>query len=135
MLSFCALILRNFFSNEEEADYIEYLQVHSGNYFVVENLGILIACGGINYGFDNGRTARLSWDIVHPDHQGKGVGRELVLYRIEQIKSDCNVKQIVVRTSQYAYPFYKKMGFRLKGIVKDFWSEGFDLYEMNLVVV
>lgn len=121
-----------YFSHAEEVDFIEYLRTDCQNYFVVENQGVLIACGGINYGFNNGRTARLSWDIVHPVHQGKGVGRELVLYRIEQIKSDENVKRVVVRTSQYAHQFYEKLGFSLKATEKNFWSEGFDLYAMTL---
>lgn len=122
-----------FFAVAEEKDFIEYLEHHSQNYFVVEDSGTIIGSGGFNW-FDGGKTARISWDIMHPDFQGKGIGKELTLYRINQIKENPAVSLIVVRTTQLVYKFYEKIGFKLEKTEKDFWAKGFDLYQMTLDV-
>ncbi|PRY13237.1 N-acetylglutamate synthase-like GNAT family acetyltransferase [Pontibacter ummariensis] len=121
-----------FFHPDEEKDFIEYLEQEAENYFVVEDAGMLVGAGGFNGGFDNGRTVRISWDIIHPDYQGKGIGKKLTRYRIDQIREDPAVKKIVVRTTQLVYGFYQKIGFELEKVEKDYWAEGFDLYQMKL---
>lgn len=121
-----------FFDLSEEEDFIGYLQQDSQNYFVVEGSGTIIGSGGINYGFDGGKTARISWDIIHPVQQGKGVGKSLTLYRIDQIKQNPAVEMISVRTTQLVYPFYQKLGFVVERTEKDYWAKGFDLYQMAL---
>ena len=121
-----------FFSPSEEKDFIDYLNRHSENYFVVEKSNQIIGAGGINYGFDNGTTARISWDMIHPNKQGKGIGTKLTSYRIDEIKKNTHISKIVVRTTQLVYKFYEKNGFQLEKSEKDFWAEGFDLYEMKI---
>jgi ribosomal-protein-alanine N-acetyltransferase len=88
-----------FFAPSEEQDYIDYLTHHAQAYFVVEEDNAIIGVGGINYGFDNGQTARLSWDIVHPHHQGKGIGAMLTRYRIDEITKNGSF-QLRLRPSQ-----------------------------------
>ena len=70
--------------------------------------------------------------MVHPDHQKMGVGKTLVQYRIEQIRSQDLFNKVIVRTSQLAYLFYQKMGFNLEMTRKNFWATGFDLYQMSM---
>jgi len=38
---------------------------------------------------------------------------------------------MTVRTSQFVYGFYEKHGFELKKVVKNYWAQGFDLYDME----
>ena len=123
-----------FFGPSEEKDFIEQLERHSDNYFVIEDAKTIIGSGGINYGFDNGTTARISWDIIHPDKQGKGIGAKLTHYRIDEIKKNPSIKKIVVRTTQLVHEFYKKIGFQLEKIEKDYWAQGFDLYQMKIEI-
>lgn len=123
-----------YFSASEEQDLVYYLDNHLENYFVVEEDNVLLACGGFNLS-DTPDTIKISWDIVAPESQGKGVGTALTKFRIEQIKSMAGVKVIVVRTSQFVFKFYEKLGFELKQIVKDYWAEGFDLYFMELALL
>lgn len=101
-----------FFAPSEEKDLIEYLNGHSENYYVMEESNEIIGAGGINYGFDNGKTTRISWDIVHPKKQGKGAGTKLTKFRIDEIKKNSDINKIVVRTTQLVYEFYKKIGFQ-----------------------
>ncbi|UKJ09366.1 GNAT family N-acetyltransferase [Solitalea lacus] len=73
----------------------------------------------------------MSWDIIDPDFQGRGVGQKLLNYRIELLKSIKDIERIKVRTSQLAYKFYQKNGFVLQTVVKNYWAKGFDLYDMQ----
>jgi len=123
-----------FFDPSEEKDFIEYLERHSENYFVILDSQTIVGAGGINYGFDNGETARISWDIIHPDKQGKGLGTKLTNFRINEIKRNLKIKKIVVRTTQLVHVFYKKVGFQLEKIEKDYWAQGFDLYQMVIEI-
>ena len=119
-----------YFDPSEEIDFIDYLDNEIEDYFVVLRKSKIVGAGGINY-FPDEYTSRISWDMIHPEYQGKGVGKELTQYRINLIKaSSKNIKLIVVRTSQLTFKFYQKMGFRLDKIEKDFWAKDFDLYQM-----
>lgn len=122
-----------YFDASEEKDFLVYLYNHVEDYFVVEDKGKIICSGGINYFAERGE-ARISWDIVHPDFQGKGFGKRLTLYRIEQIRKRADVRVIYVRTTQLVYLFYEKMGFVLEKTEKDYWAKGFDLYQMKMLL-
>ncbi|ALM48726.1 GNAT family acetyltransferase [Flavobacterium psychrophilum] len=122
----------NYFSIEEEADLNDYLDNQIDIYYVVEDNGLLIGSGGINITEDR-KTARISWDIVHPDYQGKGIGQLLTHYRIRKIKEMNGIEKISVRTSQFASKFYEKFGFKLLEVVKDYWAKGIDMYRMELM--
>lgn len=119
-----------YFSPEEEADFIDYLDHFADNYYVLEIDGEIFGCGGFNLSED-GETGKISWDIFHPDSQGKGLGTALTKFRIEKIKEIDSVKILSVRTSQMAYKFYEKFGLELKEVVKDYWEVGFDLYRLD----
>lgn len=118
-----------YFSVEEIADYKQYLETEIEQYFVVEEDGVLLGGGGINI-LENQKEGRISWDVIAPSSQGKGIGRDLLLYRLAILKNTTSVQHIRVRTSQVVYPFYEKYGFVSKEIKKDFWAEGLDLYDM-----
>ncbi|MEH0158605.1 GNAT family N-acetyltransferase [Limibacter armeniacum] len=120
-----------YFDVSEEADLRHYLENELESYFVAEENNQVVGAGGINY-FLSERLARISWDFVHPDVQGKGIGKALLLHRIKEINSHPEIETIMVRTSQLAYRFYEKVGFKLEKTVKDFWAEGFDLYQMKM---
>lgn len=120
----------HFFSEEEERDLIYYLENEIEYYFVVEHDKKIIGCGGINF-TDNKKTGKISWDIMHPIYQGKGIGTLLLHHRIEILKSIQSIETILVRTSQHVFEFYQKNGFELIEIKKDFWAKGFDLYSMK----
>lgn len=117
-----------YFSPEEETDFMHYLREETDEYYVVESEGKIIGSGGIN--FFGSEAARISWDLLHPDYHGFGIGSRLLQYRLSRLKS-LGVRKIVVRTSQLAYEFYAKNGFTLVEVVKDYWAEGFDMYRMN----
>ena len=80
---------------------------------------------------DSKTTGKISWDILHPEYQGKSLGSQLLKHRIGKLKSIDSIQKIIVRTSQLAYKFYEKQGFVLNEIKKDYWAKGFDMYSME----
>lgn len=120
-----------FFNKAEEKDLILYLEHHLEDYFVVVFNGHIIGAGGINY-FPEKKEARISWDLIHPAHQNKGVGKQLLLHRLQKIKSQPHYTKVVVRTSQLVNGFYEKMGFSTEYKQKHYWAPGLDLYVMKL---
>lgn len=122
-----------FFAPEEEEELVYYLDNEIEQYFILELDNQIVGSGGFNYS-KNPKVAYLSWDIIHPDFQGKTLGSQLLEYRMEQLKKDKKIQIITVRTSQFVYPFYKKHNFRLEEVVEDYWAEGYDLYGMGFVL-
>lgn len=120
----------NYFHPSEEKDFIHYLDNEIEDYFVLEENGKIIGTGGINY-FPEKKLARLSWDMVHPNYHGKGLGSEITKFRIDHIRKNTVINAIEVRTSQLVFKYYQKMGFELEKIEKDYWAKGFDLYQMR----
>ena len=119
-----------YFALEEEADFSNYLDSERELYFVLLFNKEIVGCGGINF-TDNKTTGKISWDIMHPDYQGKSLGKKLLRYRIEVLKAIPSIKKITVRTSQLAYKFYEKQGFTLNEIKRNYWADGFDMYSMQ----
>lgn len=122
----------HYFSPEEEADFVEYIDIHIEQYFVAEYNNTIVGCGGLNFFEDH---VKISWDMIHPDYQGKGIGGLLLTHRINKIKEEANVKKIIVRTSQLVYPFYEKHGFSLIEVQPDYWAVGYDLYKLQLTII
>ena len=134
LIKLIQLNIPTYFEQSEEEDFAEYLEKYKEDYFVIKGkiTNQIVGCGGINYFFDEPTPlARISWDIIHPDFQGQGIGKKLLLHRINYIQNK-EIKIIVVRTSQFAYKFYQKVGFELEKTEKDFWAKGFDLYQMKM---
>lgn len=130
LLGLLQLNTPTYFAPSEAQDFADYLDNQANNYFVVELDEQIIGCGGFNTP-DGPAIARLSWDIVHPQYQGNGIGSALTRYRLQEIRKIDGVKTVVVRTSQLVYPFYERFGFRVIDITRDFWAPGFDMYRME----
>lgn len=118
-----------YFAPEEKSDLETYLDHELEDYFVVELDNEVVACGGINLQKDKNKGI-LSWDMIHPDYQKRGIGKSLVTFRINYLKEVHRVREIGVRTAQFTNAFYAKCGFELKEVVKDYWAPGYDLYDM-----
>ncbi|WP_106828885.1 GNAT family N-acetyltransferase [Parabacteroides pacaensis] len=120
----------DFFAEEEADDLNKYLDKEIELYYVLLVAGKIVGCGGINFA-ENKTIGKISWDIIHPNFQGKSLGSKLLKYRIEVLRAIPSVQKITVRTSQVAYKFYEKHGFILNEIKKDYWAKGFDMYYMK----
>lgn len=126
------LLIPKYFAEIELADFKEYLENNLEYYYVVEVKGQLVGAGGFNVLKESSRV-RISWDFIHPNFQGLGVGRQLMAHRLKLIRELYPTSKVEVRTSQMVYEFYQKQGFVLQEVVEDYWAEGFDLYVMCLL--
>lgn len=119
-----------YFATEEESDFDNYLDNEIELYYILKYKNVIVGCGGINFA-ENNTVGKISWDILHPDYQGKSLGTHLLKHRIDKLKSMADILKITVRTSQFVYKFYEKQGFEVKHTIKDYWAKGFDLYSME----
>jgi N-acetylglutamate synthase-like GNAT family acetyltransferase len=82
----------------------KYLETERELYYVLLYDQKIVGCGGINFA-DNNTIGIISWDIFHPDYQGKSLGTKLLKHRIDKLNSLEGIQKIRVRTSQFAYKF------------------------------
>lgn len=121
-----------FFAEEEKPLFTDWLEHHTQqDYYVVEQEGRLIACGGIFYNASKNEGG-LSWGMVHSHHHRQGLGKAFMLYRLRLLKSAYPGAAIRIETSQHTEAFYKKMGFRTEHIIPDGFANGLDKYLMTL---
>lgn len=120
-----------YFAQHELNEFLSYLQTpHASTYFVVEENGRII--GGAGYEIRKSDTSgRINWIFLHPDYKSTGIGRQVVEQLIQLIKADTSVNKLVVRTSQFAFVFFEKLGYKTLQIEKDHWAPGLDLYLME----
>lgn len=69
--------------------------------------------------------------MIDPQYQGKGLGAQLLQFRIDRIINIHQPERFLVRTTQFTYKFFEKYGFKVIRTEKDFWAKGIDLYEME----
>lgn len=124
-------LIPQYFNYNELADFILYLNNEIDEYFVIECNNKIVGSGGINL-FPNKKLGKISWDMIHPDAQGKNYGSKLLNYRIDKLITQPAIENIQVRTTQLAYKFYNKHGFEIQQIIPNYWAAGYDLYDMML---
>ncbi|MEZ5173887.1 MAG: GNAT family N-acetyltransferase [Bacteroidia bacterium] len=130
LLEILKLNIPEYFAESELADLEAYLENNVEKYFVAEIDSQLVGGGGINFEKEL-KTAKISWDFIHPLQQGRGIGFNLLKHRLQILNAIEGIENIKVRTSQLAYKFYEKSGFVLQEVIPDYWAKGFDLYVMK----
>jgi [ribosomal protein S18]-alanine N-acetyltransferase len=123
----------HYFSIEERRELVFYLENELEDYFVQEHIsGSIVGSGGFNTAKNPSRPI-ISWDMIHPEQQGRSLVGKLLKYRIDLLHQRPEVTIISGRTSQLVYSFYEKFGFRLLEVKENYWADNFHLYEMENV--
>lgn len=121
------------FRVQERADFEAFIDALPGPYWVVEEEGRVIACGGAALEAE-GATAALCWGMVRRDRQGEGWGRLLTKRRLEWARTQPGVRRVALRTSQRTRGFYERMGFRAVLVISDGIAPGLDAVDMILTL-
>lgn len=130
LLKILQLNIPDYFAPEEWEDFQKYLETDLEDYYVLVLDRQVIGGGGLNYHIQE-HTASLSWDLLHPNYQKQGFGRQLIQHRLKILSTNKAIKQVFVRTSQLVYRFYQKQGFMLQQCKANYWGPGYDLYHMT----
>ena len=86
-----------------------------GTFLLAESDGVLAGCNYVELRGDAGYYGLLS---VHPDHQGRGLGRKLI-ERAEDVCRDAGCSKIQIRVLNHRTelpPFYEKLGYTVSGL-------------------
>jgi len=101
------------------------------HFYVIESDDRLVGCGGFSYRKKTDMV-NLTWGLIHKDFHKKGLGNELLIYRLEQIKEIYPTAKVRIDTTQYSAPFFEKHGFVITKITPDYYADNLDKYEMSL---
>ena len=83
------------------------------HFYVVCDAEQIIGCGGIGPYWGKEDESSLFTIFVHPDYQGKGIGR-MIIGTLEQDEFFLRAKRIEIPASITAVGFYQKMGYDYK---------------------
>lgn len=83
------------------------------HFYVIEENGVIIACGAIGPYWDSLTESSLFSIFVDSDFQGMGYGRKMI-ETLEQDEYFKRAKRIEIPASMSAIPFYRKMGYEHK---------------------
>lgn len=121
-----------FFLPKEVKDYEDFLDTMAlGTYWVLENKGSIIACGGIGARESEGR---LHFGLVEKSWHRKGVGSVLLKFRLAKLVQNSNVKAISLDTTQYNPEFFSKFGFQETSIQENYYGPALHRHDMRLVL-
>ncbi len=99
-------------------------------YFVLELNNQIIGCAGYLL-VENSKDIYLSWGMVKAKFQKRGYGKKLLEHRFEHISGNFPDRRICLATTQDVAPFYEKHGFKTVKVIRKFYSESLDRYEME----
>ena len=127
-----------YFTNDEIQEFEAFLtRIESVNdkttFYVIYYKNQTIGCGGFG-DKDNNGIISLAWGLIHKDFHKMGYGEKLLNYRIEQIKLLKPKFPVIIDTTQYAYGFFEKYGFKVTKITNDYYEIGMHRYDMILEI-
>jgi len=122
------------FLPSERPDFAAHLDALPGPYLVIEDDGVIIACGGYAPNIESPDTADLCWGMVRRDLQGSGLGLRLIEARLERIRQDKTFTYVLLKTSQETAGFYERFGFATEQVIQNGIADGLHRHDMKLTV-
>ncbi len=90
-----------------EIDETDPTSIHA---FIKEN-NLAIACARLHFADDT--TAQIRYMAVHPEYQGKGLGKMIITY-LEEIAKENKRSLVILHARENAVEFYKNCGYFVK---------------------
>lgn len=100
-------------------------------FYVLEQDGNVLGCAGF-YVPGSEKRANMVWGMVENAWHKKGLGRELLDYRIRVIQTEYPDCSISLDTTQHSFGFFERLGFSVTGITNDYYGPGLNRYDMLL---
>lgn len=93
-------------------DYLQYIKIILPRAFSHVQLVVYADSNEILCGFAGVDEAKIEMLFIHPDIRGKGIGRQLITFCMQELGAD---KVDVNEQNQQAVDFYLHMGFTVTG--------------------
>lgn len=90
--------------NEPDMDDMDKTALH----FTGHDNGRLIAC---LRAYESGNKIKIGRIVVHPDYQGKGLGREMMQIAIPYLQNNHPLKPLEMSAQYHLEKFYQSLGF------------------------
>jgi N-acetylglutamate synthase-like GNAT family acetyltransferase len=119
-----------FFVSADRSAFAKFLDNRPGPYFVVEEHGTVVACGG--WAIESQDVAVLTWGMIRRDLHRRGIGRRLIHHRLAAIRADGCANTVRVRTVQLVQEFFAREDFAVTGVVPNGFGQGLDQVTMEL---
>lgn len=117
-----------YFMEEDLLEYTTFLNTFTDPYFVILKMNKVVGCGGI---FLRDGTAGLSWGMIHREFHKRGLGTQLLMYRLKKIREHYGDVPVHLHTTQYTSSFFQQHGFHsVKTTVNGF---GYNLNAIQMV--
>jgi hypothetical protein len=120
-----------FFGAEEEPEFESFLDRMPCPFFILEENGKAIGCGGY-FVNEEKRTAGLCWGMIERSHHKQGLGKLLLLKRLDDLCHDRHVDRVLMDTSQHSRGFFEKLGFVVHEIQENGYVVGLHRHELEL---
>ncbi|WP_089807780.1 GNAT family N-acetyltransferase [Chitinophaga sp. YR627] len=101
------------------------------HYYVVLSEDSLIGCGGFVYEEKLSRVT-FAWGLVHRNFHKQGMGKLLLQYRLDRIRTLYPGADIILDTTQFSYTFFEQYGFVTVKYTEDGYTTGMHRYDMIL---
>jgi len=124
-------------SPEYMTDMLSELDRVTSNKFDGKHFGFVYEDGKDVIGYitcrENVATYQLETLAVHPSHQRKNIGSNLVNFLIQYLKYNGRFKVLNVNTEHgdYAEEFYIRSGFEISGVIKDEFIPGIEQVHLS----
>ncbi|WP_430332904.1 GNAT family N-acetyltransferase [Rhodococcus sp. ACT016] len=122
----------DFFAPSEVGEFAAFLDDPGCPYYVLEDAGEVVACGGWSIRADG--AASLCWGMVKRTQHRKGIGSFLFRERLRLIRGEGSASRVALVTSQHSKPFFERHGFTVTGIEVDGFAPGLDAVTMRLEI-
>ena len=130
----CLDILRGntpeYFVPQDHDEFCGFLDNLPGPYFVVQQQKELVACGG--WAMNSASVAALTWGMVRRNYQRRGIGRDLLRYRLEAIRNSSRARVVRILTVQLVQEFFAQAGFAVVEVEPNGYGVGLDRVTMDL---
>lgn len=121
-----------FFAEVERGDFATFLDQAGKSYFVMEDEGRIVACGGYEADHTDATLACFCWGMVACDMHRKGLGERLARERLTRIAADRRYRGVILDTTPMSRGFFERLDFTAVKATPDGYAPGYDRIDMRL---
>ena len=122
-------------ARDDFTDYLDELGSPGHYFFVLENYTKqILACGGVHI-FPDKALAGFQWGMVARAHHRTGLGRAMIEFRLDWLKTNHqNVKQVILESNSFSSGFFELFGFTIEQTSENHYGKDLHRFDMRLTL-